>query len=306
MNARKRSSGTVRVFGWLSAILVMTAIVVPAALGALNWQDVYPDEADPFVGNYKGRWCAKEEVDPDIAAQVIALGDDLYRIRLTSELFKRCPPLAEIEVKRSGDCIKFDEAGLFGEIKNGAITGGRGSGDKFTFEMKKEPVVSPTLGAKPPEGAVVLFDGSGFDAWQDAKGWELLDGGVMMVTPLGVQLNSKQRFKDVKLHVEFRLPFMPKARGQQRGNSGVFLQGTYEVQVLDSYGLEGYYNECGGMYKVSAPLVNACAPPLEWQTYDITYRAPRYGDDGKLAAYPRITVVQNGVVIQDEIGRAHV
>jgi len=93
---------------------------------------------------------------------------------------------------------------------------------------------------------------------------------------------------------------MPSARGQQRGNSGVFFQSTYEVQILDSYGLEGYYNECGALYKVAAPKVNACAPPLQWQTYDIIYRAPRHDANGKLVEFPRMTVRHNGVLIHND------
>jgi hypothetical protein len=251
------------------------------------------------VGNWKGRWSAEEEVDPDIAANVFALGGGKYQIRLVSKLFMRCPPIALIEARREGDKIAFEEAGFYGEITPERFTGGRGRG-KVTFEMKKVYHEPPTMGMVPPDNALVLFDGTNFDQWQNPKGWELLEGGVMMVTPKGEQLKSKQQFKSVQLHVEFRLPSMPRSRGQGRGNSGVFVQDVYEVQVLDSFGLEGYYNECGALYKVSAPRVNACLPPLEWQTYDITYHASQYAGNGDLIALPRITVLHNGILIQDD------
>jgi hypothetical protein len=110
---------------------------------------------------------------------------------------------------------------------------------------------------------------------------------------------TKQKFTDFRLHIEFRTPFMPEARGQARGNSGVYLQGRYEVQVLDSYGLTGEDNECGGIYKVSAPRVNMCAPPGQWQSYDITFQAPRFDPNGTKARDAVLTVVHNGIVIHD-------
>ncbi len=127
--------------------------------------------------------------------------------------------------------------------------------------------------------------------------WKLLEGGVMEVNGGGIV--SKQKFDDHQVHLEFRTPFKPLARAQERGNSGVYLQGRYEVQILDSYGLEGVDNECGGIYKVAIPRVNMCAPPLQWQTYDITFRAPRFDEDGKLLEQARITVLHNGVLIHE-------
>jgi len=131
--------------------------------------------------------------------------------------------------------------------------------------------------------------------------WRLVADGAMQVTPKSGSLVSKRTFKDHRIHLEFRTPFMPAARGQGRGNSGVYIQGRYEVQVLDSYGLEGKDNECGGVYKIAAPRVNMCAPPLEWQTYDITFHAPTFDADGKMTANARVTVIHNGVVIHADL-----
>lgn len=161
--------------------------------------------------------------------------------------------------------------------------------------------VEPT---KPPDGAVVLFDGTSMDKWVNIDGktpvaWPLKDGGAVQVGRGGIM--SREKFLGpVKLHVEFRVPYMPEAKGQGRGNSGVYLQGRYEVQILDSYGLKSKDNDCGGIYQVAAPRVNACKAPTVWQSYDIAFTPPRFLD-GKKTAPARITVFQNGAMIHDDV-----
>jgi len=130
--------------------------------------------------------------------------------------------------------------------------------------------------------------------------WKFKDG-IMEVFPGSGSLISKKKFTDFQMHIEFRSPFMPEELEQGRGNSGVYLQGFYEVQVLDSYGLEGADNECGGIYKTARPLVNMCAPPMQWQSYDITFRAPRFDKRNKKTENARLTVVHNGTLIHDNI-----
>jgi hypothetical protein len=110
---------------------------------------------------------------------------------------------------------------------------------------------------------------------------------------------TKERFSDYQLHLEFKTPLLPDAKGQARGNSGVFMQGRYEIQVLDSFGLEPGKGDCGALYNKAAPLVNACRPPREWQTYDITFRAPRFDAEGKVTENGRVTVLQNGTCVQN-------
>lgn len=127
--------------------------------------------------------------------------------------------------------------------------------------------------------------------------WLILGNGAMEVR--GGSIQTRQKYVDQQLHVEFRTPFMADQDGQKRGNSGVFLQNRYEVQILDSYGLAGADNECGGIYKTAVPRVNMCAPPLQWQTYDITFHAARYNADWEKIKDAAITVVHNGVTVHE-------
>ncbi len=131
--------------------------------------------------------------------------------------------------------------------------------------------------------------------------WTVLEDGSVEVFPKSGSIRTKKTFRDFDLHVEFRTPFMPEARGQARGNSGVYLQGRYEIQVLDSYGLDGKDNECGGIYKVAAPRVNMCAPPTQWQTYDIDFRAARFDAAGKAVEDVLLTARHNGVLIHENL-----
>ena len=168
----------------------------------------------------------------------------------------------------------------------------------------KVELKNTSLGAKPPEGAIVLVDGESLSAWVKRNGepatWTIEDGG-MTVKPGAGNIVTKESFDgDFLLHAEFSVPYMPEAKGQARGNSGIYLQGRYEVQVLDSYGLDSQDNDCGGIYKQHKPLVNACKPPLQWQTYDIDFQAPVV-EDGKVVKKARATIKQNGVVIHDDV-----
>lgn len=163
---------------------------------------------------------------------------------------------------------------------------------------------------KPPKGAVVLFDGKDASGWLRVGGkgaphqWKVEDGAFVCDPRKGSVL-TKQKFGDQKLHIEFRTPHMPDASkgSQARGNSGVYLQGRYEIQVLDSYGLDRpiQNDDCGALYKLITPSYNACLPPNEWQSYDITFHAPKFDKSGKkMIKKGRLTVVQNGITIIDD------
>lgn len=160
-------------------------------------------------------------------------------------------------------------------------------------KLKRVERRSPTQGKKPPRGAVVLFNGATADAWENGK----VEGGYLQAT----DCTTKQRFGSYTLHLEFRTPYMPAARGQGRGNSGVYHGGRWETQVLDSFGLEGRDNECGGIYSISKPRLNMCLPPLAWQTYDVELTAATFDATGKRTAWPRITVKLNGVLVHENL-----
>lgn len=229
-------------------------------------------------------------------AQSIALGNGKYRLvgypsGLPGDGYVAGNETKTAEGTRSGDTVNFvaDEysAELTGdELK--IIREGKALGT-----LKRVHRESPTLGKKAPEGAMVLFDGSGAEHFVDGK---LTDDHLLMANTA-----SREKFGDHSLHIEFRTPFRPEARGQARGNSGVYVQSRYEVQVLDSFGLSGEDNECGGIYKIAKPKVNMCYPPLTWQTYDIDFVAAKFDDSGKKTSPAKITVRHNGVVIHDNL-----
>ena len=166
------------------------------------------------------------------------------------------------------------------------------------------PVVTPGEQTKPPSDAIILFDGNDLTKWQstergkEAK-WVIKDG-AMEVNGTG-SIRTKEEFGDMQLHVEWAAPSEVKGESQGRGNSGVYLQGRYEIQVLDSYQNKTYPNgQAGSFYGHAAPLVNAARKPGEWQTYDIIFHAPKKGADGKVLS-GSFTVLHNGVLVQDHI-----
>jgi hypothetical protein len=165
-----------------------------------------------------------------------------------------------------------------------------------TFSTQDQP-------GKPPSDAIVLFDGQGLSNWESAKGgdapWKVVDRDIQSVPGSG-DIQTRQQFGDVQLHVEWLEPRGTEGRSQERGNSGVFLQGLYEMQVLDNYKNETYADGmAGAIYGQYPPLVNACRPPGEWQTYDIIFHAPKL-QHGKVVRPARVTAFFNGVLVQDD------
>ena len=254
-----------------------------------------PEKAGPdfaVQGEYEGQVDGKK-----LGLQVVALGEGKFQAvllpgGLPGEGWDRKTRIALKGRTASGETPFAGETpGWTGTIKEGRFRGQTGEGRKFS--LRKVLRTSPNLNQKAPSGSRVLFDGRGTDAWVNPR---LTEEGNLRE---GVQ--TRENFGDFTLHVEFRTPFMPRARGQGRGNSGVFLDGRYEIQILDSFGLEGRNNECGGLYSVKAPDVNMCLPPLSWQTYDIDFAAPRFDASGRKTRNAVVTVRHNGVLIHDRV-----
>jgi hypothetical protein len=169
---------------------------------------------------------------------------------------------------------------------------------------KEPPVVTPGTAGSPPSDAVVLFDGKDLSKWRGEKGgeaqWKVADGCVT-VNGTG-SVFTKEEFGDVQLHLEWAAPEKVEGEGQGRGNSGVYLQGRYEIQVLDCYNNKTYFDGMtGAFYSNFAPLVNACRKPGEWQSYDIVFHAPKLGADGKGVEPGSFTVLLNGILVQDHV-----
>ncbi len=172
------------------------------------------------------------------------------------------------------------------------------------WEPVPRKVTPGTTNSAPPSDAIVLFDGSNLNEWasRNSKGaakWDVANS-IMTVKPGTGDIISKRKFGDIQLHIEWRSPLVVESEGQGRGNSGVFLQERYEVQVLDSYESRTYSNgQAGAIYKQSIPLVNATRPHDQWETYDIIYSAPVFNEDGVKVKSAYITVLHNGVLIQN-------
>lgn len=230
-------------------------------------------------------------------AQVVARGTEELEVHLLQgglpgDGFKDRDPTKLCASKIDGDIARGGADGFSVEIRNGSLT---------VFDAKAQKVgtlsklirESKTLGMEPPKDAIVLFDGSNVEHFQNGK--------LLEERYLGVGCTSREVFQDHRLHIEFRTPFQPTDSGQGRGNSGVYVQGRYEVQVLDSFGLQGENNECGGIYQIAKPRLNMCYPPLSWQTYDIDFRAPTFDSDGQKGKNARITIRHNGILIHDDL-----
>jgi hypothetical protein len=249
----------------------------------------------------QGEYQTEDGAEEKWGAHVIAEGDGKFRVRgyrggLPGDGWDG-EPEEYITGELEGGAVKLP-AGEFSIRLTESAMEVFNSGGERVGTLKKIERKSPTLGAKPPEGAIVLFDGKSVDNWENGK---LLEEKYLGAT----NCSTKETFGDHTLHIEFRTPFMPSARGQGRGNSGVYMQSRYELQVLDSFGLSGENNECGGIYQIAKPKVNMCYPPLAWQTYDIEFTAAQYGTDGKKTKNARATIKHNGVVIHDDLELDH-
>ena len=295
----------------LTLVLALTfgSIAAVTAQEKKEWID--PAEAAKVLdyqiqGEYVGDFIEDGE-KTKIGLQIIALGDGKFHaVSFTGGLpgagWKRGDKTEAVEgtLNDRGQVVfklEDDEGTAIATIKDGKLIAAEG--DKLIAKLEKVNRQSETIGMKPPKGAAVLFDGTA----KSAENWTR--GQIVLGNLLRHDVESKAKFQDHSLHLEFRTPFMPFARGQGRGNSGMYVHGRYECQILDSFGLEGKNNECGGIYSIAEPIVNMALPPLVWQTYDVDFTAARYDDAGKKIKNARVTIKHNGVVIHDDLELTH-
>jgi Domain of Unknown Function (DUF1080) len=253
-----------------------------------------PATADPLMGDWQG--------EGGYVAQVLPTAGGKYLANLLTTFDTESEPVAVLEGARSGDGVTFSGDGRSGAIKEGRFTGAKG--DK-SFSLKRVTRTPPTLGAPPPKGAVVLLDGRNLDAWAKKNGkswleedgparWKLVEGGAVEAVPDSDCIITHRKFGDCKVHVEFRTLGFPS-------NSGVFLQDRYEVNINETYARLEQSPNAGfdNCTENAKPRIRPCRPPLEWQTFDIDFRAPRFDASGSKTASARATVLFNGVKIYD-------
>jgi len=282
------------------ALLSMLAVANSMALAADKKTFDNPREAakaDPdfrIQGEYSGTLDADGE-KVKLGVQVIALGGGKFQAvtymgGLPGDGWNGEKP-SRTDGWLSDGAVKFAGDGGYGILSDRKIAISSEGNSLGSLDRVRRK--SLTLGKKPAAGAIVLFNGKSVDEWKNGK---MTDHGLLMQGT-----SSKKSFQSGKLHLEFRLPYMPEARGQGRGNSGLYLQGRYEVQMLDSFGLEGKDNECGGIYSIKDPDLNMCYPPLRWQTYDVEFVAGQYDSSGAVTTQPYMTVYLNGVKVHDKV-----
>jgi len=312
----------------LLSLLLVAPFAAPLIAGEPKPKEVWTDAADtsiPADFKIQGEFSGEIDGGAKLGAQVIALSNGAFQAVLfpgglpgdgwdgknkilmqgaadgAKAAFKPAEgtrkylagPAAEFSAT-----LKYPPEGqkpYTGEISGDAFTGKTDDGKAFT--LKRNVRVSPTMGAKPPEGAVVLFNGTGKDEWKGGR----VDDATKLLNTDGADIVTVKKFLNYTMHIEFMEPFRPAARGQGRGNSGFYQVDLYECQILDSFGLDGKNNECGGIYTIQEPKVNMCLPPLQWQTYDVEFTSAVNDDKGVKIKNAIFTCKHNGVIIHENL-----
>jgi hypothetical protein len=266
----------------------------------------YPETTDPAEARKDADFAIQGEYLGDglldasqgkLGAQVIALGGGKFKALifaggLPGAGWKRGDKQCEVSGQRKEQRVVLSGPRFEAKIDGQGLQLSA-SDQKTKAALKRIERKSPSLGLKPPAGATVLFNGTlpcGFPDAQLSADHNLVAAATSNPLP-----------ECYHMHLEFRLSYMPTALGQSRSNSGVYVHDCYEIQVLDSFGLEGRNNECGGFYSIKEPAVNMCLPPLTWQTYDIDFTGPKYDASGNKVANARISVQHNGVAIHENV-----
>ncbi|HEY3319489.1 MAG TPA: family 16 glycoside hydrolase [Planctomycetota bacterium] len=287
------------------AVSIGTAFGAEPPKGQTFCTDPAQADADfKFQGEYSGEVTQADGTKLKLGAQVRALSGGNFRTMFYGgglpgdgwdgkTIIQKAPSTdaaVPTDSKLDGDKVVIDQV-YKGTVDGKVLSGTTDAGMKF--ELKRVERTSPTMGAKPPAGAIVLFDGSNIDEWTGAKLWP---GNL-----LGPGATTKRKFQDYTLHLEFMISYVPWTQGiGQRPNSGVYLQQHYEIQLLDSFGVIERDHDCGVLYAQVTPKINMCYPPLSWQSYDIDFTASRW-EDGKKTKLAKCTVNFNGTVILDNV-----
>ena len=283
------------------ACAILALMIFPADAAPKAEHQAWTNPATAFREDpdfaIQGEYCGIEG-EAAMGAQVVALGSGHFDVYILDGGL----PGAGWEPGKSRRTLKGERKGAkvdcAAEADRTTATIANGqlhltTADGMKHKLQRIDRQSPSLDAKPPARAVVLFDGTSAEHWENGK---VADGHL-----LATGCASMRRFTDYTLHLEFRTPYMPTARSQQRGNSGIYHSGRWETQILDSFGLDGKDNECGGIYSISKPRLNMGLPPLAWQTYDVAFTAAKFDASGKRTAWPRITVRLNGVLVHEDL-----
>ncbi len=249
-----------------------------------------------LMGEFVGPIAKGENEYESLALQLRPVGGDNFEaVSFIGGLpgqKKHQPQMTNMIGRRSGDFLVLSGGpwAIFVEQDHCLIIDRTG---KQLGRLERVQRTSPTMGARPPQDAIVIFDGTSIDQFTNAQ---MTKDGLLMEGA-----DFKPMFQDFNMHVEFKIPYMPQAQGQQRGNSGLYLQSRYECQVLDSFGLDRLINGLGALYQFKKPDVNMAFPPLTWQTYDIQFTAPRWAADGSKIRNAHVTSWINGVKVQDNV-----
>ncbi len=261
-------------------------------------KEIKDDKDYSIQGEYEGSIILNRG-EQKVGVQVIAKGEGKFAVKMLAGGLPGAGWDGKSETTAEAKLGEDGAATITGKTLQGSIAGGKlklKDGMKIDTTLSRVERTSSTIGEKAPEGADVLFAKPGDEAnWTGGKLVELSDGKF-----LNNGIKTKKLYGSFKAHIEFRLPWMPGSTGQGRGNSGFYLQDRYELQILDSFGLKGENNECGGIYTLHKPSVNMCLPPMVWQTYDIDFTAAEFDGDKKTKS-ARVTILHNGVKIHDHV-----
>lgn len=275
----------------LGALFVFAAMPAPHA-----WASPEVDDDFAFQGEFWGQMTLPGYPRALVGLQVIAKGNGEFVGRA---LHGGLPgagwtgdEAVDLKGARQGTFVSLYGVTLRFEVAPNSATATDSKGNDLG-RLDRVRRTSPTMGLPAPAYASVLFGGGEASGLENA---EIDEEGLLKIGAI-----TKDRFDSFRLHVEFRTPYQPANSGQGRGNSGCYLLQSYEVQILDSFGLPGEFNECGSLYRTVSPLVNMCLPPLTWQTYDIFFQAPKWDDAGKKVENAKLTVFQNGQLVQDHL-----